>query len=184
MACAHPGGSSRTPPVNLIVEASDLMDDRPAGARAFDFLLGSWTVRNQVLRGRLQGSDEWEEWDATLDVVPVLGGLGNVDRFRTVRNGRYFEGVSLRVFDPDAEEWRIYWMDTSHPLPVPQVTGTFEDGRGIFYGTEEFDGRTVDLRFTWEREGPDRARWEQAYSDDGGRNWETNWIMTFRRREG
>jgi hypothetical protein len=25
------------------------------------------------------------------------------------------------------------------------------------------------------------ARWEQAYSSDGGKTWDTNWVMTFER---
>lgn len=159
-----------------------LRDDRPDGADDFDFLLGSWTVHNRVLRGRLRGSDEWDEWEATLDVAPILGGLGTVDRFRAYRRGEYFEGVSLRVFDAGSRSWRIFWMDTSHPEPTPQVTGAFQNGRGVFYGKEEFEGGTVDLRFIWETGSSETARWEQAYSDDGGKTWETNWIMDFRRR--
>jgi hypothetical protein len=27
----------------------------------------------------------------------------------------------------------------------------------------------------------DAARWEQAFSDDGGATWETNWTMDFAR---
>jgi hypothetical protein len=28
---------------------------------------------------------------------------------------------------------------------------------------------------------PTTCRWEQAFSDDGGKTWEVNWIMEFRR---
>jgi hypothetical protein len=31
-------------------------------------------------------------------------------------------------------------------------------------------------------ETPDSCRWEQAYSADGGKTWETNWIMEFTRQ--
>jgi hypothetical protein len=33
----------------------------------------------------------------------------------------------------------------------------------------------------WTSAGPDAARWEQAFSADGGKTWETNWIMDFTR---
>lgn len=81
------------------------------------------TVVPCALEERLQGSTQWDEWDATLDVVPLLGGLANVDRFRTELNGDYFEGVSLRIFGPETDHWAIYWMDTHDPRPRLQVTG-------------------------------------------------------------
>ena len=34
-------------------------------ARDFDFLFGSWNVRNRCLRHRLAGSDEWVAFEAT-----------------------------------------------------------------------------------------------------------------------
>ena len=164
----------------VFVTAPELGDQRPPGARDFDFLYGSWEVTNRVLQGRLQGSTEWTEWKATLDVVPILGGMGNMDRFRTTSSGEYFEGVSLRLFDPKTERWAIYWMDTSTLALTPPLYGSFDGDRGIFQGKETYDDRLVDARFLWTR-GTDLAHWEQAYSDDGGKTWEVNWTMKFRR---
>ena len=165
----------------MFVTPPELGDQRPTGAPDFDFLYGSWTVTNRVLQGRLQGSAEWNEWDATLDVVPILGGLGNIDRFRTERGGEYFEGVSLRIFDPAQRLWAIYWIDTSTLRPTPPLYGAFEGDSGEFRGQEEFEGRKVETRFLWTR-GDQKARWEQAYSEDGGETWEVNWIMEFTRK--
>jgi hypothetical protein len=30
---------------------------------------------------------------------------------------------------------------------------------------------------------PANPRWEQAFSDDAGKSWETNWTMDFRRAD-
>ncbi len=61
-------------------------------------------------------------------------------------------------------------------LITPSVYGTFDDGVATFYGEDKLGGRPIDVRFVITRRGPDRARFEQAYSDDGGETWETNWI--------
>jgi hypothetical protein len=37
------------------------------------------------------------------------------------------------------------------------------------------------VRFLWTRTDTESPRWEQAFSDDGGRTWETNWEMDFTR---
>ena len=45
--------------------------------------------------------------------------------------------------------------------------------------TDAFEGRPITVRFTWSGIDTPEPRWEQAFSDDGGRTWETNWIMQF-----
>jgi hypothetical protein len=35
----------------------------------------------------------------------------------------------------------------------------------------------IYIRFLWMHDSENTARWEQAFSDDGGKTWETNWIM-------
>jgi hypothetical protein len=148
------------------------------GHKDFDFLHGSWKVRNRRLARRLQGSDEWQEFDATSDVIPILNGIGNFDRyFATFPDGKPIEGASLRIFDPATRLWSIYWADTRCCSLRPPVVGRFRNGSGTFYGDDMEDGTPVKLRFIWTILTPDSARWEQAMSTDGGKTWEHNWEM-------
>jgi hypothetical protein len=154
-----------------------------ASQRDFDFLHGSWKVHNKYLKGRLRGSTEWNEFDARSDTHPLLDGFGQLDRFRAVRDGKAIEGITLRLFNPSTGEWSLHWADTVNPgVLLPPMVGRFNGGVGEFYGDEFVDGRKVLCRFYWTRTNPDAPRWEQAFSDDGGKTWETNWIMTFTRR--
>jgi hypothetical protein len=91
--------------------------------------------------------------------------------------GQDFEGCSLRVFNPADGLWRIYWVDNVTFTLQPPVVGGFVDGVGEFYGDDHHEGTPVKVRFTWSDITNDSARWEQAFSVDGGETWETNWIM-------
>jgi hypothetical protein len=155
-----------------------------ATARDFDFWLGRWDVRNRRLRRRLAGSDDWEEFDATVVARPILDGLGNEDEFRTDHDGG-FVGMSFRFFDRDERRWSIYWADSRRPGELdPPVFGGFDGDVGVFEGEDVLRGRPILVRFTWSRVTTETPRWEQAFSDDGGRTWETNWVMDFARHEG
>ena len=159
----------------------DFPVDRPEGARAFDFLFGRWRVHNRRLWRRLIGSNDWEEFGASLEVKPILGGLGNLDQYRTVIGDRYFESVSLRLFSLTTEEWRIYWADTKSGDLLPAVVGGFDGKVGTFLGEANHEGTIVKVRFLWHPIDDHSARWEQAYSADKGETWETNWVMEFER---
>jgi hypothetical protein len=173
------GGPSRK------VESCDAREalDRPVvSEHDFDFLFGSWHVRNRYLPVRLHQSTEWIEFDARSHVEPLLLGFGHLDRYTAVRDGSPFEGITLRLFDPATGQWSIHWADTARARTLlPPMVGRFVDGVGEFYGDETVDGKTVLCRFVWTRPSADSARWEQAFSDDAGKTWETNWIMTFTR---
>jgi hypothetical protein len=159
----------------------------PHAARAtkadFDFLHGSWTVRNRYLKQRLQRSTEWIEFEARSDVEPLLNGFGQIDRYSALRDGSPVEGMTLRLFNPQTGEWSLHWADTVRPgVLLPPMVGRFKGDVGEFFGDETVDGRRVLCRFYWTRSADGSPRWEQAFSDDGGRTWETNWVMTFTRR--
>ena len=64
---------------------------------------------------------------------------------------------------------------------TPPVKGGFAKGIGTFLGDDQFERRAIRVRFVWSRIERDSARWEQAFSLDGGASWETNWIMDFAR---
>jgi hypothetical protein len=153
------------------------------GRRDFDFLFGEWRVLNRSLVGRLCGSTEWVEFETIADARPILQGLGNVDRI--VREGEDgWEGATVRLFDPASGEWRIYWACTKQPGRLDRpLTGRFSDGRGEFHGDDTFEGRPIRVRFYWKDITATAAVWEQAFSADAGESWETNWIMSFTRRQ-
>jgi hypothetical protein len=128
--------------------------------------------------------DTWEEFATRAVVRPVLGGLGNTDTITASAgpDGRPFEGLTLRLFDPDDGLWRIWWASTRRPGRLdPPMTGRFTAGRGVFLGEDRVDGVPVSLRFDWSAPGPGTARWVQAFSLDGGGTWTPNWVMEFTR---
>jgi len=147
----------------------------------FDFWFGKWDVRNRRLARRLVGSDDWDEFDSKVAASALPGGLGNEDVFCTEYGGG-FVGMSFRFFDPETGQWSIYWADSRRPgLLDPPVIGSFSGDVGIFEGEDMFEDRPIRVRFTWSGVMTPTPRWEQAFSDDGGETWETNWVMDFRR---
>lgn len=155
----------------------------PPGANDFDFLFGHWRIRHRRLKRRLQACTEWDTFDGASQVWPLMNGQGNVDdNVLELPDGPY-RAVSLRAFDPATGEWSIWWLDSRRTgqLDVP-VRGRFAGGVGTFEADDRFEGRPIRVRFVWSRITPLGAQWEQAFSDDGGVSWETNWVMQFDRR--
>jgi hypothetical protein len=147
-------------------------------AHDFDFLIGFWRVHNRRLTTRLRGANDWTEFAATSRCEPRLDGLINVDQIDCPSQG--FSGVTLRTFDVTARCWSIYWIHSRSGRLEPPVQGGFAGERGLFVGTDRDDGREVQVRFDWLRQGRDAALWQQSFSLDG-REWELNWTMRFER---
>ena len=160
---------------------STALAERVGTTADFDFWHGRWTVHNHRLQARLVGSDDWEEFPARVSAWPILDGFGNVDEFRTEHEGG-FVGMSFRFFDPTTRRWSIYWADSRRAgFLDPPVVGGFDGDVGLFEGRDRFQGRTIDVRFTWSGITTPTPRWEQAFSEDGRGSWETNWVMEFER---
>jgi hypothetical protein len=153
------------------------------GARDFDFLVGTWRMQNRRLKERLKGSKEWIEFESTLEMRLLPGDLGNQDTFRT-EFWPGFVGVAFRIFNPATKLWSIYWVDNRRRIVDPPLVGSFTGNVGVFEGDDTLDGRPIRVRFKWTRVGKDRARWEQAFSPDGGKTWETNWEQELTRTGG
>lgn len=147
----------------------------------WDFLVGRWSVRHRRLKARLAGSTEWEEFAGTCVNRPTLGGKGNMDDNVIELPGGTYCAVGIRALDAKAGQWLIWWLDQRNPTIDPPMRGGFKDGIGTFLADESFNDRPIKVRFRWSEITPTSARWEQAFSPDGGATWETNWIMHFTR---
>jgi hypothetical protein len=153
------------------------------GASGFDFLHGSWIVHNRKLRDVTdRRCSDWIEFDARSEVIPVLMGGGNFDRMLVddPPDGPPFEGDTLRIWDPAASEWSIWWSSTRSPgvLDVP-VRGRFDGHHGRFECEDVVGGAAVITRFEWFA-GPS-PRWQQSFAYEDGVFDPPNWIMTFER---
>jgi len=148
----------------------------------FDFQTGTWQVRHRRLTERLVGSDAWEAFGGTCTAWPILGGAGNVeDNVLELPTGPY-RAVAVRTYDPATDRWSIWWLDGRNPAHLdPPVVGGFDGGVGTFIGEDTFDGRPILIRLRWFDITERSARWDQAFSDDGGASWEVNWEMAFSR---
>lgn len=149
-----------------------------ASIHDFDFLAGEWRVLNRRLQQRALGCQTWDEFPGFMRARLHLDGLVNTDEILFPTLG--WSGMTLRTFDRTRRQWAIYWINSREGVLLPPVTGGFAGERGEFYGKDEDAGQAVDVRFIWTRHGRDAARWEQAFSYDGG-TWETNWIMELTR---
>lgn len=151
------------------------------GEHGFDFLHGEWRIHNRRLRCPLTGSTEWYEFEGSSVERPFWDGQGNLEEYEgNSPNGR-IRGLALRLYDPYSKQWSIHWSSGATGTLDRAMVGGFRNGRGEFYNQDLFEGREVMVRFIWTSINANAARWEQAFSADGGRTWETNWIMDFTR---
>ncbi len=156
------------------------------GRHDFDFLFGR--LHNRRLANFLdRDCAEWVQFEATSQARPIQGGLGNIDSFSAVAvppSGRPLEAITLRLFDPAARLWRIWWASTSRPGHLdPPVESRFSNGHGQFFGHDLLGDQLVAVRYEWKDITATSAPFEQAFSYDDGYSWQTNWIITLRAHE-
>jgi hypothetical protein len=145
------------------------------------FLVGRWNVQHRRLKKRLVGDTQWEDFAGTCVNWPLMGGLGNVDDNVLELPGGTYRGVGVRAFDAETRQWSIWWIDSRRGGMDPPVRGGFKDGVGVFQGADTHEGRPIIARFRWSEITANTAKWDQAFSTDGGKTWETNWLMQFAR---
>jgi len=155
--------------------------DDLSGLHAFDLRAGCWTIHNHVLKERLADSHDWFDYDGTQRLWLTMGGYGNVDDTELHRPDGTYYGVTVRTYDPKTGTWSIWWYDGRDPSGDldPPVRGRFKDGVGSFYSDDTLRGKPIKVRFTWSGITASAAHWEQAFSGDGGKTWETNWTADF-----
>jgi hypothetical protein len=157
------------------------IDPRPA--TDFDFLTGRFQVEHRKLDQRLAGSDSWQTFSTTSEATTYFGGSISVDEI-DLQDG--VRGMTVRIRDPRTGLWSLYWINSRLGQLTTPVVGGFDEQPGEFVGTaeEDFNGRPIIVRFIWSDISGDAPHWQQAFSEDNGQTWETNWHMSFTRIAG
>jgi hypothetical protein len=154
------------------------------GQRDFDFEIGDWTTEVRVLRNPLTGQPaQWAEYRGRSLVKPLMGGRANLVELDVAGAAGRIEGGSLRLYNPKTGQWSLNYVSLANGLLTAPVYGGFDGkGRGTFVGQDTLDGRVILVRFVITVASPTEARFEQAFSADGGATWETNWLAVDRKR--
>ncbi len=148
------------------------------GQHDFDFETGTWKTHLKRLLHPLTGSTTWAEYNGISVVRKVWDGRANLVELEADGPAGHIEALSLRLYNPTARQWSLNFAGgSSGTLGQPSV-GEFKNGRGEFYDQESYNGRAIFLRFVITRISEDVCRFEQSFSDDGGKTWELNWIAT------
>ena len=148
------------------------------GQHDFDFEIGNWKTRLRRLLNPLTGSTTWVEYEGTTIVRKVWNGRANLVELAVDGPAGHFEGLSLRLYNPKSRQWSLNFASINGGVMTPPTIGEFKNGRGEFFNQETFNGRAILVRFVISNITPNSCQFEQAFSDDGGKTWEVNWIAT------
>ncbi|MGH7491176.1 MAG: hypothetical protein ACREOO_02150 [bacterium] len=148
------------------------------GQHDFDFEIGVWKTHLKRLLQPLTGSTTWVEYEGTTVVRKVWDGRANLVELVADGPAGHFEGLSLRLYNPQSHQWSLHFASSHSGTMSPPTIGDFKNGRGEFFSQETLNGRAIFVRFVISHITPNSCRFEQAFSADGGKTWEVNWIVT------
>jgi len=148
------------------------------GQHDFDFEIGTWKTHLRRRLHPLAGSAEWVVCDGVTVVRKVWNGRANLVELEADCPSGHFEGLSLRLYNPQSHQWSLNFASSASGTLGPGTIGEFRNGRGEFYDQETLNGRAILVRFVISDVTADACHFEQAFSDDGGKTWEVNWIAT------
>jgi hypothetical protein len=148
------------------------------GQHDFDFEIGTWKTHLSRRLRPLTGSNTWVEYDGTTVVRKVWNGRANLVELDVAGAAGHIEALSLRLYNPESHQWSLNFANSSSGILSVPTIGEFKNGRGEFYDQESLNGRAILVRFVVSPITPDSVRFEQAFSDDGGKTWEVNWVAT------
>lgn len=166
-----------------VLPAPVAVADQRDGSHDFDFLIGEWKAHVRRMPERLVGSKVWVEYDGISNHKKLLDSNANFEEFDVrSKDGLRIKAQTLRLYNPESRQWSIYLVDLDKgQLALPPVIGGFDGKRGEFFDQEMWKGRAILVRYMWLDISPKSARMEQAFSDDGGKTWEVNWVCELSR---
>lgn len=146
------------------------------GPHGFDFEIGTWKTHLRRLLHPLTGSTTWAEYQGTTVVNKVWSGRANLLELEVDGPAGHIEGLNLRLYNPQSHQWSLNFANSKSGILGQPTIGEFTQGRGEFFDQETFNGRAILVRFVISDITPNSCHFEQAFSDNGGKSWEVNWI--------
>jgi hypothetical protein len=169
---------AQSPAPAALPSTASIMRD---GQHDFDFSVGTWKTHITRLQHPLSGSTSWIKMEGTKTERKIWNGRAHLEEIESDGPTGHWEGLTLFLYDPQAHQWSQTFASSKDGALGKPLIGAFKNGRGEFFGQDTFNDRTILVRATWSDITRDSHKFEQAFSDDGGKTWETNFIAQLTR---
>jgi hypothetical protein len=162
------------------VSATPVVHD---GQHDFDFNFGVWKTHIRRLKEPFAGSADYVEMHGTVTVRKVWNGRAQLEEIEVDGPTGHWQGLTLFLYDPKAHQWSQTFINSAAGAFSGGLIGEFKDGRGELYAQQTLGGRSVLIRGVWSDIKPDSHHFEEAYSDDGGKTWVSDFIADLTRAQ-
>ncbi len=116
-----------------------------------------------------------------MTVRKVWDGRAQLEEIEADTPSGHWEGMTLFLYNPSAHQWTQAYVNSKNGVLDVPLIGEFHDGRGELYAQDTFKGRSILVRATWSQITPDAHRFEEDFSQDGGRTWAPAFIASLTR---
>jgi hypothetical protein len=145
-----------------------------AEQRQLDFWVGEWDLT-------WPGNNPGEMQHGTNSIRRVLENCVVEENF-SGGTDMHLRGKSVSLFDTRAGKWKQTWVDNEGGYL--DFVGEFKDGQMILgRETTRPDGTRVLQRMVFKNIGADQFDWSWEASKDGGKTWQVQWPIHYKRRK-
>lgn len=141
------------------------------GQHDFDFDIGVWQTHIKRVLDPLSGSADSMELNGTVTVRKVWDGRAQLEEIEADGPKGHWEGLSLFLYNHEAHQWSQSFSNSKAGMLGSPLIGSFKNGRGELFAQDIIHDRTILVRAVWSDIKPDSHRYEESYSDDGGKTW-------------
>lgn len=141
--------------------------------KQFNFWIGEWDLT-------WLGEKPGETGHGGNSIKRIMGGCVVEEQF-TGGTSMSLRGMSVSTFVTLAGKWKQTWVDNDGSYL--DFVGEFKDGQMILSReATRPDGTKILQRMVWKNISPDEFDWSWEASKDGGKTWQVNWPIHYKRK--
>jgi hypothetical protein len=141
------------------------------GQHDFDFSEGTW--HTHIVR-RLDPFDDKSpsiELEGTVSSRKVWGGRAWLEQIQADGPKGHWQALSLFLYNPRAQQWSQSFINSKVGVLGAPFVGAFKDGHGELLCQDTFKDKSILARAVWSNITANAHRYEEFFSDDGGKTW-------------
>ena len=142
-------------------------------SKAMDFWIGDWSCDGLALSA---DGKTWTTTKGTNHIDRILGGKVIHEKFKSGP----MQGESWTVFAPKAGVWRQTWVDSQGGY-IPLTGGSEGDGVTLTTLRNPKNPDAVNHMVFTDIQ-PESFTWNWESSKDGGKTWQLQWVLHYKRK--